>query len=192
MATLQNFGVPMGGGTGRGGILMPKTKWKWRARFFNFGPIAGGFELSQQIQTCSRPKLSQEPQEIHSYNSVAHYLGKHRWDNISITIRDDVTNAVTKLVGHQMQKQMNHFEQTTPLAASNYKFEMMIEMLDGGDGVLETWELEGCSVPNFTYDDLSFAESAPVMLTLEIKYDNATQTAGLMPRVPQLRGGVLL
>jgi hypothetical protein len=42
MSTLQNFGVPLGGGAGRGGMLQPKTKQKFRVRVTQFGPVNGG------------------------------------------------------------------------------------------------------------------------------------------------------
>src|ERR1700744_3829381 len=137
-ATLSKFGVPLGGGAGRGGILQPKPKWKFRVRVFNFGPVAGGIDLTQQVATCGKPQIQQDAVPVHSYNSVAYYAGKHNWQAVELVCRDDVPNAVSKLVGHQIQKQMNHFEQTSFLSGQNYKFEMFIETLDGGnDAVLE-------------------------------------------------------
>ena len=39
MATLSKFGVPIDGSTGRGGILQPKLKYRFRVRFTNFGNL---------------------------------------------------------------------------------------------------------------------------------------------------------
>lgn len=192
MSTIQNFGTPNGGGSGRGAILQPKVKWKYRVRFFGFGPIAGGLELTQSVIAVNRPEITQEKQSVHSYNSYMNYLGKHSFNDINLRVRDDVTNSVAKLVGHQMQKQMNHLEQTSPLAAANYKFEMVIETMDGGDGVLETWELEGCACSVASYGEFEYSASDPMEVALTIIFDNATQTGGLMPANPQLRGGFTL
>ncbi len=193
MGTLQNFGVPLGGGTGRGGILQPKTKHKFRVRVFNFGPIAGGIELTQQVMSCSRPSISHNPVTVDSYNSKAYYQGKHEWNTIEIVARDDVTNALSRLVGHQEQKQINHFEQTSPLAGSNYKFETFLETLDGGnDAVLEQWHLEGCFLADVKWGDNEYSSADPVTISLTIRMDNCTQQGGLMPVVPQLLGGVLI
>lgn len=193
MGTLSNFGVPLGGGTGRGGILQPKTKHKFRVRVFNFGPIAGGIELSQQVTQVGRPSVSHNPVTVHSYNSTAYFQGKHEWQPIELSVRDDVTNSVARLIGHQEQKQINHFEQTSPLAGSNYKFETFIETLDGGnDAVLEQWHLEGCFLADIKWGDFGYEGADIMMISMTVRYDNATQQGGLMPLVPQLLNGVLI
>jgi len=182
-STLAAFGVPLGSGTGRGGILQPKRKNIYRFRVFNFGAIGGGLELSQQVATMGRPEFTQDPVAVHSYNSTAYYTGKAVWGTISVTIRDDVTNSATSLIGYQLQKQMNVFEQTTPLAGSNYKFQCYAEMLDGGnDNVLEQWYGEGCFLSSIAYGDFDYSTSEAVMITLTIRADNWTQQGGvLMP-----------
>lgn len=195
MATLQNFGVPLNGGTVRGGILQPKPKHRFRVQVFKFGPVVGGIELTQQVVTVTRPTVSHETVKIHSYNSIAYYAGKSEWDAITLTVRDDVTNSVSSLVGHQEQKQMNHFLQTVPLAAANYKFDLWIETLDGGnDGVLETWTLEGCFLEQVNYESFDYGSADPLQIEMRIRYDNATQDGGatgavMMPVNPQLTTG---
>lgn len=192
-STLDKFGIPMGGGTGRGGIIQPKAKHKFRVRVVNFGPVAGGIELSQQVAQVGRPQFSQESHQVHAYNSVAYYAGKHSWQTITLSLRDDVTNSVTKLVSHQNQKQMNHLNQTSPLAGSNYKFQMYVETLDGGDsGVLETWCLEGCWITNTDMDTFDYSTAEPMMINLTVQFDNATIEGGLMPLNPELGTGVLV
>jgi hypothetical protein len=193
MTTLQNFGVPLGAGSGRGGILQPKPKHRFRVRVIGFGPIAGGLELTQQVQSVSRPTLSQSPVEVHSYNSLAYYAGKHQWNSVELSVRDDVTNAVNQLVGHQLQKQMNHFEQTSALAGSNYKFQMYIETLDGGnDGMLEQWYLEGCYLEQINYGQFDYSTADAMTIDMTVRYDNATQSGGLMPLIPQLQTGAMI
>lgn len=191
--TLSKFGVPLGGGAGRGGILQPKVKWKFRVRVVNFGPIQGGLDLTQQVSTATRPTFTQSDQAVHSYNSVDYYGGKPTWGTISIEVRDDVTNAVSRLVGHQVQKQQNHFEQTSPLSGINYKFQTYLETLDGGnDTVLEQWFLEGCFLTSVNYNGFDYSSSDAMMISMEVRFANATQSGGLMPEIPQLIPGVLL
>lgn len=193
MSTLQNFGVPLGNGQGRGGLLQPKSKQKFRVRVFGFGPVNGGLELSQQVETVGRPKVQQEAVAVHSYNSIAYYAGKAVWQPVELMVRDDVTNAVSRLVGHQMQKQMNFFQQTTPEAGSNYKFLMYIETLDGGNNaVLEQWILEGCFLENVNYESFDYKAADQMTITMSIRYDNATQQGGLMPVNPELGVGSMV
>ena len=182
--------VPLGGGNGRGGLLQVKPKYRFRVRVINFGPIAGGIELTQQVQSIGKPSLSHEPVQVHSYNSQAGYAGKTTWENISLVVKDDITNTVSRLVGHQVQKQMNHFEQTGFTSGVNYKFVLLIETLDGGnDGVLETWTLEGCYLEGVEWGDLDYSDSQFQTITMNIHYDNATLNNGLMTALPESIAG---
>jgi hypothetical protein len=179
MATLSKFGVPIDGSTGRGGILQPKLKYRFRVRFTGFGSVGQSpLQLTQQVMNITRPKVSHEEVPIHSYNSVAYMQGKHTWEAITITLRDDINNNISKLVGGQVQKQMNHFEQTSAISGSRYKFGTKIEILDGTNNTeLEQWDLEGCFLQNVDYSDGDYAVSEPVQVILTVKYDNAIHTA---------------
>ena len=191
--TLSKFGVPLGGGQGRGGLLQLKYKYRFRVRVVNFGPIAGGLDFTQQVQQVSKPKISHEPVEVHSYNSTAWYAGKHKWESLNIVLKDDLTNNVSKLVGHQLQKQLNHFEQTGFAAGINYKFVTIIETMDGGnDTVVETWTVEGCFLENVEYAELDYQESGFQTITMTIRYDNATLANGLMTAMPEMIPGIRL
>jgi hypothetical protein len=45
-----------------------------------------------------------------------------------------LNNSVSKLVGEQVQKQFDFFEQASAASGIDYKFTTRIEMLDGGNG----------------------------------------------------------
>lgn len=189
--TLSKFGVPLGGGDGRGGQLQPKYKYRFRVRVVNFGPIAGGLEISQQVQSVTKPSISHEPIQVDAYNSRAHYAGKHTWEPISLVLKDDMTNQVSRLVGHQLQKQLNHYEQTGFASGTNYKFTTYIETMDGGnDTVVEQWVLEGCFIENAQFSELDYSDSSFQTTTLSIRYDNATMSDGLMTTVPEMINGI--
>ena len=191
--TLSKFGVPTGGGTGRGGLLSLKYKYRFRVRVLNFGPIAGGLELTQQVQSVSKPKISHEEVPVHTFNSVAYYAGKHSWDAINLVLKDDLANNVSRMVGHQLQKQLNHFEQTGFASGINYKFVTIIETMDGGnDTVVETWTLEGCFLQNVDYMDLDYSDSQFQTISMTIRFDNATLSDGLMTALPEMIPGIRL
>lgn len=189
--TLTNFGVPTGitGNTGRdrGGLLMPKLKYRFRVMVFNFGATgtdahANAIDFTQQVISTGKPKITHETVELHTYNSRAYVAGKHQWEEITITLRDDISNSVNRLAGSQLQRQMNHFEQTTFGAGINYKFDTVIDVLDGGNvHFLERWFLEGCWLSNIGYGDMDYATSEAQTIELTVRYDNATQDGGLMP-----------
>lgn len=192
MATLNKFGVPVN--ETKEGMLMPKRKHLFRVTFTGFGPLQGtsSIDLTRQIQTFDKPKIAYPEIEIHAYNSRAYYAGKHEWTAVTMVVRDDITNSVSTLVGHQIQKQLNHFEQVSPIAGSNYKFETIIETMDGGNvGVLERWILEGCFLSNIEYDALDYTSADPQTISMTIRYDNATLDGGLFTLAPELRFGRL-
>ncbi len=187
--TLSKFGVPINGT--RQGVYMPKIKHRFRVRVINFGPIAGGLELTQQVMTVDRPTVQMNAVEFHAYNSRMYYAEKANWQSINLEVRDDITNSVSKLVGHQLQKQMNFFEQTSVAAGINYKFTTLIEILDGGnEATFEQWTLEGCFLESVNYQQLDYSSSDPVTIQMQIRYDNATLGDGLFELNPQFRPGV--
>jgi hypothetical protein len=183
ISTLSKFTVPLANdqSSASQGLLMPKLQYRFRVVLENFGVSTPRSELTKQVVDCSRPNLTFDNITLDVYNSKVYMAGKHTWDPITINIRDDVNNAVSKLVGEQVQKQFDFFEQASAVSGIDYKFTSRIEMLDGGNGastpnVLETWELYGAYIESVNYNTLAYATSDPVTITLNIRYDNAIQT----------------
>lgn len=163
------------------GLLMPKLQYRFRVEFNSFGVSSPSTELTKQIMDITRPNLTFESMEIPIYNSKVYLAGKHTWSTISITMRDDASGEVQKLVGEQLQKQFDFMEQASAVSGVDYKFRTKIEILDGGNGnlvpnVLETWELLGCFVTEANYNTLAYATSEPVTISLTVQYDNAIQS----------------
>ena len=183
ISTLSKFTVPLANdqSSASQGLLMPKLQYRFRVVLENFGVSTPRSELTKQVVDCARPNLTFENTTLDVYNSRVYIAGKHTWEPISITLRDDVNNSVSKLVGEQVQKQFDFFEQASAASGIDYKFTTRIEILDGGNGasapnVLETFELYGSYVESVNYNTLAYAESAPVTITLSVRYDNAVQT----------------
>jgi len=161
--------------------LMPKLKYRFRASFENFGISTPRTEMTKQVMNITRPAVTFEEQQIDIYNSKVYLVGKHTWDPVTITMRDDVNGGVTKLCGEQIQKQFDFMEQSSASSGIDYKFVTRFELLDGGNGantpsVLETWELYGCFVQNINYGDLDYASQDPATITLQLRFDNAVQS----------------
>jgi hypothetical protein len=176
-STLSKFGVPLNGSPL--GILHPKQKYRFRVTWQNFGENNGLREMTANVMTCTRPKITYNEVQLDSYNSVAWIQGKHTFEPIEIKLRDDITNSVISSVGAQIQKQMNHFEQTSAVAGINYKFSMTIDSLDGTDNdALESWNLEGCWIQAAAYGEGDYTSGDPNDVTLTIRYDNATNVSG--------------
>jgi hypothetical protein len=183
ISTLSKISVPLdtNDSASSQGLLMPKLQYRFRVTLENFGVSTPTTELTKQVMDITRPQVSFEEIQIPIYNSRAYLAGKHEWQAVTLNLREDVNNRVQKLVGEQLQKQFDFFEQSSAASGIDYKFTTRVEILDGGNGantpnILETFELYGCFITNANYNELNYANNDPVSVSLEIRYDNAVQT----------------
>lgn len=179
--SLFNMTVASDNAGGNQGLLMPKLQFRFRVNFLNFGTDTSTIELTKQVIDCSRPNVQFTEITLPIYNSTMYLAGKHAWQTLAINIRDDASNSVTKLVGQQLQKQMDFVEQASAASGQDYKFQTNIEILDGGNGttapiVLETWECYGCFLQTANYNTLNYGTSDVVTIALTIRFDNAIQS----------------
>lgn len=159
VSSLNRFTVPLSTdqSSASQGLLMPKLKYRFRVVLQNFGvPGTPTTEITKQVINVGRPSLSFEEIKLPVYNSTVKLAGKHSWETVELKLRDDVSNAVTKLVGQQVQKQFDFFEQSSAASGIDYKFTMRVELLDGGNGaneptILEAFDLLGCYVQKVAY-----------------------------------------
>jgi hypothetical protein len=185
VASLSKFTVPLASSQSATsqGLLMPKLKYRFRANFINFGVSTPTTELTKQVMDIKRPNVNFNPITLDVYNSKVYLQGKPEWQDVTVNLRDDATGSVSKLVGEQVQKQFDFLEQSSAPSGINYKFQMVYEVLDGGNGatvvnVLEAWELDGCFLSQVDWGDMNYNSNDPVQIGLTVKFDNAIQTVG--------------
>ena len=174
MADLTQFGVPVQGGSNA--MVMPKLQYRFRVNLYDFGRNNGSTtDITQNVISVTRPSLTHDEITLDAYNSRAYLAGKHTWEPITLTLRDDINGAVTKHVASQLQKQLNQGLQSAPTAGRDYKFGMVIEQLDGSQPglVLESWSLNGCFIQNANYGENNYATSDVMQITLQIRFDAA-------------------
>ena len=186
IASLNKFTVPLASTQSpkSQGMLMPKMQYRFRAIFENFGGTVDTVELTKQVSNISRPNLNFNEFSIDVYNSKVKLVGKPTWESVTVALRDDANNNVSRLVGAQVQKQFDFAEQSSASSGIDYKFILKFEMLDGGNGdtatnganVLETWELYGAFLSQVNYGEMNYGTSEAAMITLTVSYDNAVQT----------------
>ena len=177
MSTINDFGIP---GLSGSGILQPKVRKNWRVTFANMGGGVDSQPISVQAVNVTRPSLSFEEVELHRYNSRAWIAGKHLWEPCTLTIEDDLTSGATRVIQEQLQKQqwlIGAEGQFLAAAAegSIYKFVTYLDMLNGNDGVVEKWTLEGCWIQASDYTELDYTSSEALQITMTIRYDHARQ-----------------
>jgi len=183
-ASLTKLTVPLASDQSNSaqGLLMPKLKFRFRVTFLGLGVTQPTTELTKQVMDFSRPQVTFDNIDLPIYNSTIRLAGKHSWTDITCQLRDDAGGNVSRLVGEQLQKQLDFMEQSSAASGIDYKFTTVFEVLDGGNGVntpiaLETWTIMGCYLQGVNYNDANYGSGTePMTVTMTIRYDNAMQT----------------
>lgn len=188
MAVLTNLGVPSTSGVAQT-TLMPKLQYRFRVTF--------GFDgteiMTSNVMSVTRPTFSHEEVQVDVYNSRIYLAGKHTWEPVQITLRDDVNNNVITSINNQMNAQIDMADQSAPLAGGSYKFFTRIETLDGGNAgatALDTWTLSGCFIQNVAYGESNYATSDAQTISITLRYDNASHHDGSNAADDLLSGAV--
>jgi hypothetical protein len=183
-ASLTKLTVPLASDQSNSaqGLLMPKLKFRFRVTFLNLGVTQPTTELTKQVMDFSRPQVTFDNIDLPIYNSTIRLAGKHSWTDITCQVRDDAGGNVSRLVGEQLQKQLDFLEQSSAASGIDYKFTTVFEVLDGGNGAnapiaLETWTILGCYLQGVNYNDANYGSGTePMTVSMTIRYDNALQT----------------
>jgi hypothetical protein len=183
VSSLQRMTVPLASDQSAStqGLLMPKLKYRFRVMFENLGVSKPTTELTKQVVSIGRPNLTFEEITLPVYNSTLKLAGRHSWADITCSVRDDASGSVAKLIGEQLQKQMDFLEMASASSGIDYKFLTKIEILDGGNGattpvVLEAWDLYGCYIKGAIYGYLYYGTNEAATVEMTIAYDNASQS----------------
>jgi hypothetical protein len=182
-SSLTNMSVPLASdqSTKNQGLLMPKLKYRFRVSFQNFGVSGTVTELTKQVVDFTRPNVTFDNIDLPIYNSTIKLAGKYNWTDVTCNLRDDAAGNVSRLVGEQLQKQLDFAEMSSASSGFDYKFTTVFEVLDGGNGAnktiaLETWEIYGCYLQGVNYGDMSYGSNEAAQIALTIRFDNAIQT----------------
>lgn len=181
MATLSSMGIPGAGF----GILHPKQKHRWAVTFVGLGRLIGGSEslareITRQAVSITRPNLSFAEVTMHRYNSTSYVAGKHEWQPCNLTIEDDITGLASSAIQAQLETQQRLIGADLPgewlnagATGSDYKFGTILTLLDGNEGVVETWKIEGCFIQSADFGEMDYSSSEAATIQLTLRYDHA-------------------
>jgi hypothetical protein len=148
----------------------------------NLVPGTNTRNLTMQVTTITLPNLTFEEVVLHRYNSVAYIAGKHTWEPISVTVEDDITGLASQVIRSQLETQQRLIGTdldgrwlNKAATGSDYKFGAKIDQLDGDEGVVSTWILEGVQIMNADYGDRDYSASEASTITMSLRYDHARQ-----------------
>jgi len=181
-SSLTNMTVPLPNNqtSATQGLLMPKLSYRFRVFFNNFGVSTPTTELTKQVMKFDRPHVQFEEIKLPIYNSTIKLAGKYTWNDVTCDLRDDAAGTISKLVGEQLQKQLDFMEHSSASSGIDYKFTTQFQVLDGGNGtnepvVLEEWNLLGCYLSDVNYGGADYGTSEAMKVSITIKFDNAVQ-----------------
>ena len=173
------MGIPGSGA----GILHPQMKNRFRITFYNIGalvPGANSRDLTRQVTSLTMPNQSAEEVVLHRYNSTAYIAGKNMWEPVSVTFEDDITGLADQVITAQLETQQrvigSDLDQrwfNTAATGSDYKFACAIDQLDGDEGIVNTWFLEGTWIQNVDRGDRDYSTSEAATVTVTLRFDNA-------------------
>jgi hypothetical protein len=179
MANLSNFGIPGGGN----GIFAPRLSHRWRVTFQNIGRLVSGVnsrDLTMQAIQVERPNIEWDEAEQHRYNSTAYVATKHHFNEMPMTVEDDITGLASAVITAQLETQQRLIGVdldgrwlNAAATGSDYKFGLILELLDGDEGVVETWYIEGAWIKSAQFGEMSYDNSEVMKIQMSIRYDHA-------------------
>lgn len=180
--SLANFGVPGLNGD-RSAVLQPILSNRFRVLFYDFGTPGevAPYDLTRQIRRIGRPNVAFETQTLYSYVSTVYIGTRGEWQELTVTFIDDITNSVMRRVQEQVAKQQNFFDQTMSRAGENYKFEMDLDVLAGGQSaggtaadpnIIQKWCFAGCHIVNQDLGEMTYEDATAMEINLTLRYDN--------------------
>ena len=124
------------------------------------------------IKTANRPSISFEEVELNHMNVKRFVKGKGTWDTIEITLYDPVVPSAAQAVMEWIR--LSHESVTGRDGYSDfYKKDVDFQVLGPVGDVVEKWKLKGTWIQSANFNDLDFASSDPVDISLTLRYDYA-------------------
>lgn len=145
----------------------PKRKNRWLLRF----PAELGIQ-EWSLKSASRPKITQDEEEIQFLNTSQWVIGRFVWEPITVVLRDTIGPSTTQAV---MEWVRLHSESATGRQgyAAGYMKDVELELLDPTGVVIEKWVLEETMVTSADFGDLSMEDSAIAEISLTLRFARA-------------------
>ena len=124
------------------------------------------------IKTANRPSISFEEVELNHMNVKRFVKGKGTWETIEITMYDPVVPSAAQAAMEWIR--LSHESVTGRDGYSDfYKKDVDFQVLGPVGDVVEQWKLKGTWIQSANFNDLDFASSDPVDISLTLRYDYA-------------------
>ena len=124
------------------------------------------------VKAASRPSIDQGELILDHINVERKLKGKSRWQDITVTLYDPVVPAGAQAV---MEWVRLHHESVTGRDGYSdfYKKDITFNVLGPVGDIVEEWLLKGAFIQAANLNDLDYASSDPVDISLTLRYDYA-------------------
>jgi hypothetical protein len=124
------------------------------------------------IKAINRPTISFEEVELHHMNVKRFVKGKATWETLEITLYDPIVPSASQAVLEWIR--LGHESVTGRDGYSDfYKKDITFNVLGPVGDIIEEWTLKGAFIQSANFGDMSFEDSAPVEISLTLRYDYA-------------------
>ena len=124
------------------------------------------------IKTANRPQITFEEVELNHMNVKRYVKGKAAWQTMQITLYDPIVPSAAQAAMEWIR--LSHESVTGRDGYSDfYKKDVNIKVLGPVGDVVEQWTLKGAWIQSANFNDLDFASSDPVDISVTLRYDYA-------------------
>ena len=124
------------------------------------------------IKAANRPIIESDEVILEHMNVTRYVKGKTRWQPIDITLYDAVVPSAAQAVMEWVR--LSHESVTGRDGYSDfYKKDVDVQILGPVGDVVEQWKLKGAWIQAANFNDLDFASSDPVDISVTLRYDYA-------------------
>ena len=124
------------------------------------------------IKTATRPQVTFDEVEMHHMNVRRYLKGKAAWQPLTITLYDPIVPSAAQASMEWIR--LSHESVTGRDGYSDfYKKDVNFQVLGPVGDIVEEWTLKGAFIQDANFGDLSFEDSAPVEISLTLRYDYA-------------------
>ena len=158
----------------------PKLGYRFAVSFGSLGGDATtSTTLTGYVNSFTPASFSQESVTIDAYVSRYYVVGKHTIGQLTVELRNDISNNVVTAIQKQIDKQYNSNEQTHARNAGDVKFITKLFYLDGSRAatadkavIIESFVYTGCWITDVQFGQLSYSDSNPVTISVTIQPDD--------------------
>ena len=124
------------------------------------------------IKTANRPSITFEEVELNHMNVKRFVKGKATWETVEITLYDPIVPSAAQAAMEWIR--LGHESVTGRDGYSDfYKKDVQFQVLGPVGDIVEQWTLKGAWIQSANFNDLDFASSDPVDISVTLRYDYA-------------------